>query len=67
MTLDPRIQIVLKKLSTGAPFEISVRELAESVNLSPSRFSHLFALATGIPPKKFLIKRRTHSRRPNPS
>jgi AraC family transcriptional regulator of arabinose operon len=59
MSPDPRIQIVLEKLSTAGCSPVSVKELADSVQLSPSRFSHLFALATGLPPGEFLKRSRS--------
>jgi transcriptional regulator GlxA family with amidase domain len=51
---DPRIRIVLDRLSAAGTKRFPVKELAHSVNLSPARFSHLFALATGLPPARYM-------------
>lgn len=59
---DPRIQIVLDRLTAEAD-PISLKELSRSVNLSASRFSHLFALATGLTPGRYM-KRRKQTRSP---
>jgi len=37
---------------------ISVRKLARAVNLSPSRFAHLFHQHVGMPPGRYLRHRR---------
>jgi transcriptional regulator GlxA family with amidase domain len=34
--------------------DVPVLELAAAVNLSPSRFAHLFRRETGIPPARYL-------------
>lgn len=44
---DPRIVIVLQKLSQSMKEEIKVGELAKAVGLSPSRLSHLFKQEVG--------------------
>ena len=53
-TPDPRIREILERLENAAHSEVSVNELARSVRLSPSRFSHLFALEVGMTPGKYL-------------
>ncbi|MCD9026417.1 helix-turn-helix domain-containing protein [Cohnella silvisoli] len=44
---DPRVQSVLERLTADIRRRHSIRELAASVNLSPSRLTHLFKEQTG--------------------
>ena len=44
---DPRVVLVLRRLSNEFDRDISVAELAESVSMSPSRLAHLFTAQTG--------------------
>jgi AraC family transcriptional regulator of arabinose operon len=63
-TPDARIRSALEFIHENLRGPIHVAELAESAGLSPSRFSHLFVLATGVPPGKFLrLLRLWHARR----
>ena len=56
---DSRIATALESVSRHHGRRITVKELARSVQLSPSRFSHLFALAAGMPPARFLKRQRS--------
>lgn len=52
--MDRRIELIISKIKkdTAAPWEI--RTLAVLVNLSPSRFRHLFKQETGTTPAQYL-------------
>ena len=52
--MDRRIELIISKLkaNTAAPWDIP--GLAVLVNLSPSRFRHLFKQETGATPAQFL-------------
>jgi len=56
--LDPRIQEVIESINGSVQADLSVGEMAESVNLSLSRFQHLFKLHTGDSPASYRRKRR---------
>lgn len=51
--MDPRIQEVLDSINHDLSRSQSLAEMAESVNLSPSRFFHLFKLATSQSPGRY--------------
>lgn len=57
--LDPRIEMIISQI-TGRPGgpQLRVEELAESVNLSPSRLSHLFREQLGISMRSFRAWKR---------
>jgi len=60
---DSRIRAALQRLASARPGEaVTVKELARSVHLSPARFSHLFALATGMPPRQYLKMHATEGK-----
>lgn len=52
--MDRRIELIISKIKadTAAPWDIPT--LAARVNLSPSRFRHLFKQETGTTPAQFL-------------
>jgi len=52
---DERILDVIKHLETCDFSELSIKELAQNLALSPSRLSHLFKEQTGIPLKSFIL------------
>ena len=54
ITMDRRIELIISKFKkdTAAPWDI--RGLAALVNLSPSRFRHLFKQETGTTPAQYL-------------
>jgi AraC family transcriptional regulator of arabinose operon len=56
--MDRRIDIIISKFKkdTAAPWDIST--LAVLVNLSPSRFRHLFKQETGTTPAQYLKELR---------
>lgn len=51
--IDPRIRKVLEKIKAEPSASYSMEELAEEVNLSPTRFIHLFKEQTGVPIRRF--------------
>ena len=56
--MDHRIRKVLSVLETDLRVERSVREMARSVNLSVSRFQHLFKSETGTCVSEHLLRLR---------
>jgi PAS domain S-box-containing protein len=52
--LDRRVQQVIAFLDQNLHGEISLEQMASVVNLSPSRFRHLFEEGTGQPPARYL-------------
>jgi AraC-like DNA-binding protein len=60
---DERIVTALKQW-LGAKPNATVGEMAASIQLSPARFSHLFARTTGMLPRSFLqMLKRYHAER----
>jgi transcriptional regulator GlxA family with amidase domain len=56
--LDPRILRILQLLSTASTSGIQLRQFSKDVNLSHSRLRHVFKLATGLPPGKYVRRLR---------
>ena len=54
MDLDPRIGWAIEEMQRRVGEEITLDELAAHVNLSRSRFSHLFREHTGVAPGRYL-------------
>ena len=57
-TADPRIQAALDFLDANPDEDLTVAQLTAASGLSPSRFSHLFALRTGTTPGQLLRRVR---------
>lgn len=57
-TLDPRIDQVKTLIDTHIHQTLTIKSLAESVNLSPSRFNGLFKAQLGVPPMQYIESRR---------
>lgn len=57
-SVDPRIQEVIDSIAGDPRRNPSLIEMAESVRLSPSRFSHLFKVDTGLSPGRYLKQLR---------
>ena len=51
--LDPRIQKVIKIMKEDLTHSYSMNELAEAINLSPTRLVHLFKEEVGVPIRRF--------------
>lgn len=52
--MDPRVLRVIDTMRGRFQKPLSVSSMAASVNLSPSRFQHLFKLETGVTPSSYL-------------
>ena len=55
---DPRIRPALEFIDAHPHRDIRLPELARLAGLSTARFSHLFTLATGVTPGKYLRRLR---------
>ncbi|HYX43214.1 MAG TPA: helix-turn-helix domain-containing protein [Pyrinomonadaceae bacterium] len=51
--MDRRIHTAISLMERQLRAELSLEEIARAVNLSPSRFCHLFKAATGLPPAQY--------------
>lgn len=58
INFDPRIERALEILKTAPDNLISAEEVAEAINLSSSRFAHLFRAEVGLPVRRYLLWRR---------
>jgi AraC family transcriptional regulator of arabinose operon len=56
--LDERIETILHHMRRSLAHPWCVEELAERVNLSPSRFAHLFQESLDMPPMRYLEQLR---------
>jgi AraC family transcriptional regulator of arabinose operon len=56
--MDPRVHRVIRLLTADLKREISLDDLARSVNLSASRLHHLFKGETGTSPLQYLKSQR---------
>jgi len=54
ITMDRRIELIISKIETETAFSWDTRTLARMVDLSPSRFRHLFKQETGSSPAQYL-------------
>lgn len=52
--MDTRIEWVIGQMERCLHRRIGVADYARAVNLSPSRFAHIFGEATGLPPARYL-------------
>ena len=57
---DPRIQSTFAFIEANLDRRIRLSDLARLSGLSTARFSHLFALATGMTPGKYVRTLRAH-------
>jgi AraC family transcriptional regulator of arabinose operon len=53
-TLDPRVTVTLETMGTNPADPHTIASLAEAVNVSPSRFIHLFTTQVGMSPMRTL-------------
>lgn len=54
MNHDPRVAFVIDSMQRRMRERVNIRDFARSVNLSPSRFAHLFRQQTGSSPGQYL-------------
>lgn len=52
--MDQRVQTVINFMGAHLQADLSLKEMARSVNLSPSRLTHLFKAETGLSPTQYL-------------
>ena len=57
-TCDWRVRRVMERMETEIERDVSLRELASDVGLSPSHLSGIFVAALGVPPHRWLLRRR---------
>jgi len=56
--MDPRVEHVVAFIRKNYHRKLTLAEMAETVNLSRFRLSHLFKIDTGTSPERFLAKVR---------
>jgi AraC family transcriptional regulator, arabinose operon regulatory protein len=56
--MDPRISWLIQEIDRRLGEPLDVSQLAGALNLSPSRFAHLFRAQTGVSPMRYVRKRR---------
>jgi AraC family transcriptional regulator of arabinose operon len=56
--MDARIAFAILRMEQHLDGPLTLQDLAASVQLSASRFAHLFREETGLPPKRFCHKLR---------
>lgn len=61
--IDPRIVWALERMQQELHEPLSLATLAAGVNLSVSRFGHLFRKQTGLSPRQYLHSLRMHRAR----
>jgi AraC family transcriptional regulator of arabinose operon len=54
MNIDPRVAWALAEMQRRMGDGVNISELARAVNLSRSRFAHLFREQTGVAPARYL-------------
>jgi AraC family transcriptional regulator of arabinose operon len=52
--MDFRIEAVIRFMEENLSRELSLEDLADTVNLSPSRLSHVFKAETGLSPAQYM-------------
>lgn len=61
--MDPRVLKVIEAMRAGFRQRLSVGGMAATVNLSPSRFQHLFKMETNLTPASYLKSLRIEEAR----
>ena len=61
--MDPRVRQAINLLTEDLSRPLDVKSLAASVNLSTSRFRHLFKQETGLTPAQYLKRLRIEGAR----
>jgi AraC-like DNA-binding protein len=60
---DWRVRRVMDRMATEIGSDVGLRELASDVGLSPSHLSAVFVAAAGVPPHRWLLRRRVERAR----
>jgi AraC-like DNA-binding protein len=60
---DWRVRRVMERMETEIDADVGIRELASDVGLSPSHLSAVFVAAAGVPPHRWLLRRRVERAR----
>ena len=60
---DWRVRRVMERMETEIGSDVGLRELASEVGLSPSHLSAVFVAAAGLPPHRWLLRRRVERAR----
>jgi AraC family transcriptional regulator len=60
---DWRVRRVLARMETEISSDVGLRELAADVGLSPSHLTTVFAATVGVPPHRWLLRRRVERAR----
>jgi AraC-like DNA-binding protein len=60
---DWRVRRVMDRRETEIGSDVGLRELASDVGLSPSHLSAIFVAAVGVPPHRWLLRRRVERSR----
>jgi AraC family transcriptional regulator len=60
---DWRVRRVMERMETEIGSDLGLRELASGVGLSPSHLSAVFVAAAGVPPHRWLLRRRVERAR----
>ena len=60
---DWRVRHVMERMETEISSDIGLRELAADVGLSPSHLSAVFVATAGVPPHRWLLRRRVERAR----
>jgi AraC family transcriptional regulator of arabinose operon len=56
--MEPRVHRAIRLMTTDLRREVSIEEIARSLNLSASRLRHLFRAETGLSPLQYLRAQR---------
>jgi AraC-like DNA-binding protein len=60
---DWRVRRVMERMETEIGSDVGLRELATDVGLSPAHLSAVFVAAVGVPPHRWLLRRRVERAR----
>jgi AraC-like DNA-binding protein len=60
---DWRVRRVMERMETEIESDVGLRELAADVGLSPSHLSAVFVATAGVPPHRWLLRRRVERAR----
>ncbi len=58
--MDSRVWAAIEYIHAHLGQTLTIEDLGTIVNLSPSRFAHLFRQETGLPPGQYILQQRIH-------